>query len=125
MAAEGRIALGARSASRHSRAGKDRGTLERSRTPPDEESEVDDGQFKKLVLGMLREMLRDTSSATRAAEAASQAARQALAVTDETRAAVDHLGTKHDELAEKLEQLQARTAVLEARPAGSDWRGEG
>ena len=119
MAAEGRVAPGNRSASRHSRAGKARGVADRSRTPPDEESEVDDGQFKKLVLGMLREMRRDTSSATRAAEAASQAARQALAATDETRTAVDNLGNKQDELAEKLEQLQARTAALEARPLGS------
>ena len=78
-----------------------------------------DGQFRKLVLGILREMRRDTSSACRAAEAASHAAQRALAATDDTRAAVDNLAAKQDDLTEKFEQLQARTAALESRPAGS------
>jgi hypothetical protein len=104
-AAEGRVAPGHRSTSWHSSASKPR-EGDRSRTPADEESDVDDGQFKKLVLGMLREMRRDTSSACRAAEAASHAAQRALAATDDTRAAVDNLAAKQDDLTEKLEQLQ-------------------
>ena len=118
MAAEGRVAPGNRSASRHSRASKPR-EGDRRRTPADEESDVDDGQFKKLVLGMLREMRRDTSSACRTAEAASLAAQRALAATDETKTAVDNLAAEQDDLTEKLEHLQARTAALESRPVGS------